>query len=149
MKRNEVLLLYLLLLIAACRSNTATGTSENNLDAARNFIRSALDGKFREARSYMLEDSVNTNYMDVAERAYQRADQETKDGYKASTIRIYSPLVEVNDSTTIIVYSNSFKNDKDTLRVLKVNNQWLVDLKYLYLHDMDSAYPQNSRDSLR
>jgi hypothetical protein len=86
----------------------------------------------------------------VAERSYQRNDQSVKDGYRASTIRIYSPLVEINDSTTIIIFSNSFKNDPDTLRVVRVKGQWLVDLKYLYEHDADSLqHQQILNDSLK
>jgi hypothetical protein len=142
----------LVFFFSSCKSNdsNATNKSENNIDAARNFVRAALDGKFNEARTYMLADSVNTNYMDVAERSYQRADQSVKNGYRASTIRIYSPLVEVNDSTTIIIFSNSFKNDPDTLRVLRVKGQWLVDLKYLYEHDADSLqHQQVLNDSLK
>ena len=140
MKRITPYFLFLLFLFAACNNANDKITSENNIDAARNFIRAALDGKFREARDFMLQDSVNTNYMDVAERAYERTDQQTRDGYKGASIRIYSPITELNDSTTIIIYANSFKNDADTLRVVKKDNQWLVDFKYLYLHDTDSTW---------
>lgn len=155
MRRFHLLSLYcilILLLIAACNSNKKTSpqVSENNIDAVRNFIRAALDGKFDEARTYMLNDSVNINYMDVAERAYQKAEKTVKDGYRTSSIRIYSPVTDVNDSVSIIVYSNSFKNDPDTLKVIRVKGQWLVDLKYLYEHDADTLYrktPQN--DSLQ
>ena len=139
MKRYPIFFLFLLFLLVSCKSKEKqTARSENNIDAARNFIRAALDGKFNEARSYMLADSVNTNYMDVAERSYQRTDPEVKYRYRSSTIRIFSPLVELNDSTSIIIFSNSYKNDPDTLRVLRINGQWLVDLKYLYEHDADS-----------
>ncbi len=137
--KNYYSLLFLLLFIS-CQSEKKN-ESENNVDAARNFIRAALDGKFNEARDYMLPDSVNVNYMDVAERAYQRADQPTKDGYRASSIRIApAGIAEINDSTTIVIYSNSFKNDPDTLKVIKVNDKWLVDFKYLYLHDSDTLF---------
>ena len=137
MKRNNVFFLFLLFSLYACRSNDKQSQSENDVDAARNFIRSALDGKFDEARTYMLGDSSNTNYMDVAERSYQRAEQAVKDGYRVSAIHVHQ-VKPVNDSTSIVIYSNSFKNDHDTLKVLKVNNQWLVDLKYLYEHDADT-----------
>lgn len=113
-------------------------TSDNNIDAARNFIRAALDGKFDQARTYMLADSVNTNYMDVAARAYEHADKAVKEGYRTSSIRIHSPVTDINDSTSIVIYSNSYKNDPDTLRVIRLNGQWLVDLKYLYEHDADT-----------
>lgn len=135
-----ILLLFIITVtIVSCKDkNNSDATSENNIDAARNFIRAALDGKFDEARTYMLTDSINTNYMDVAERSYQNADKPVKDGYRTSSIRIYSPVTDVNDSTSIIIYSNSFKNDPDTLRVMKVKGKWLVDLKYLYEHDADT-----------
>jgi len=44
-----------------------------------------------------------------------------------------------NDSTTITVFSNSYKNDKDTLKIVKQDGQWLVDLKYLFEHDLDTS----------
>lgn len=128
---------FLFFFIYSCKGKDKqlAGKSENNIDAARNFIRAALDGKFNEARTYMLSDSVNVNYMDVAERSYQKAEQLTKDGYRTSSINIISVMEPVKDSVTVVIYSNSFKNDHDTLKVLKINGQWMVDFKYLYEHD--------------
>lgn len=137
MKRNRFDLLFLLFLLAACNSKKHTVPAENDIDAARNFIRSALDGKFDEARTYLLTDSLNNNYMDVAERSYDKADPDTKNGYRTASINIHQ-VTPVNDSTTVVIYSNSFKNNHDTLKVIRENGQWLVDLKYLYLHDEDS-----------
>ncbi len=138
MKRNSIIFLFLLCFFYACKSkDQPTGKSDNSIDAARNFIRSALDGKFDLARTYMYSDSSNINYMDVAERSFQNTDQATKNNYRTSTIIIHT-VNDINDSTAIIIYSNSYKNDKDTLRVIKEKNQWLVDLKYLFEHDRDT-----------
>jgi len=128
-----------LLFFAACKTDDKKddAKSSNSIDAARNFIRSALDGKYREAKDYLLQDSINLNWMDIAERNYLKADQDTKDGYMASSINMHE-VNPVNDSTAIIIYSNSFKNDHDTLKVIKVNGRWLVDLKYLFEHDRDT-----------
>lgn len=136
--------------MAACSGGgKEPAASENNIDAARNFIRSALDGKFEDARKFMLADSLNTNYMDVAERSWQRADKSVKDGYRAASIKIHEVQEPLKDSVTIVIYSNSFRNDPDTLRVMRVNGQWLVDLKYLYEHDTDTLFKKNNRnDSL-
>jgi hypothetical protein len=73
--------------------------------------------------------------MDVAERSYGNMTQENKDGYRASSIQFPSPMVTLNDSISIVIYSNSFKNNPDTLKVIKSGGIWLVDFKYLYLHD--------------
>ena len=138
MKKNYFIFLFLLCCFYSCKNKDKgpTGKSENNIDAARNFIRSALDGKFDEARNFMLPDSSNTNYMDVAERSFKNISQPEKDGYRASNIIIHN-VNDVNDSTTIIIYSNSYKRDHDTLKVLKINSQWLIDLKYLFEHDAE------------
>lgn len=140
-----------MIVVAACKTkDKPAGKSDNYADAARNFIRAALDGKFLEAGTYMLRDSSNLNYLDVAERSYKRADQSIKDGYRASSIRIHQPISNLNDSTSIIIFSNSFKNDPDTLKVLRVNGTWLVDLKYLYEHDTDTITNKIvSNDSLK
>jgi hypothetical protein len=141
MKKPFLLLLFCTpLIFSACKDKEkqVNATSENNIDAARNFIRAALDGKFDEARRYMLQDSVNTNYMDVVERAHQNIPGEVKNGYRSSSINIVQVTEPVKDSVTIVIYSNSFKNDPDTLKVIKSNGQWLVDLKYLYEHDADT-----------
>jgi hypothetical protein len=137
MRRNNIFFLFLLFSFYGCAINDEQGFSENNIDAASSFIRNALDGKFNEAKLYLLQDSANLNYMDVAERNYQKADQLVKDGYRSSSINIH--LVEpVNDSTSIVIYSNSFKKDKDTLKVIRLNDKWMVDLKYLYEHNADN-----------
>ena len=122
--------------------------SENNIDAARNFIRAALDGKFNDARRFMVQDSVNLNYMEVVERSFKNLDQATRDNYRTASIRILGKS-NINDSTTVVIFANTFKNDPDTLKVRKVGQEWLVDFKYLYQHDLDTSNKIPVRDSLR
>jgi len=62
-------------------------------------------------------------------------DNDTKEKYRGASIRIHQPVTYLNDTTTIVIYSNSYKNDLDTLRVSKKNGNWLVDLKYLFEHE--------------
>lgn len=107
--------------------------AENEIDAARQFIRASLDGRFDLARDFLLVDSLNNNYMDLAERSYQKASPADKESYKGATLVIHNTNT-VNDSITIVIFSNSFKNDHDTLRVLKTEGKWRVDLKYLFGH---------------
>jgi hypothetical protein len=76
----------------SCKQSDKTVTSENNIDAARNFIRAALDGKFTEAKEFMITDSVNLNYLDVAERSYEKNDPETKNKYRGSSINIHEVI---------------------------------------------------------
>jgi type IV secretory pathway component VirB8 len=117
---------------------TTPAKSENDIDAARNFIQSALAGDYKKAKTYLLNDSLNQQYIDAFERNYnQRMSAEDKMGYREASINIH--LVKpLNDSTTIVNYSNSFKNKNDSLKVVRISGQWLVDLKYSFYQQPDS-----------
>ncbi len=144
-----LLIILSLIFFVSCKNNDQEAEEpEGNLDAARNFIRAALDGKFNDARTFMLQDSLNLNLMEVVERAYRNIDPATKEGYRTSTIRILQKK-DIDDSTSVVIYANSFKNDPDTLKILRVGNQWLVDFKYLYLHPPDTTIPPAIKDTLQ
>jgi hypothetical protein len=132
---QKKLWLYLLLLLStACQQKEKPSiTASNEVDAGRKFLRAALDGKFDLAKEYLLPDSLNLNYLDVAARGYERLSQPDKENYRGASIIIHENKIE-NDSITLLIFSNSFKNDKDTLRIFKQGNKWFVDLSYLYIH---------------
>lgn len=126
----------LLLVIVACNNNNSK--SENDIDAARNFIRAALDGDFDKAGKFILNDSINMQDWDNVVRSLNRnLTPEDKRKYKEASIHIHDTR-ELNDSTSIVIYSNSFKNKQDSLKVIRVNNEWWVDFKYIFKHRMDS-----------
>lgn len=147
MKRLYLIILSFLFFLSCKNEDQESREPEGNLDAARNFIRAALDGKFDDARRFMIQDSLNLNFMDVVERSYKNLDQSTRDNYRTSTIRILQKK-NINDSTSVVIYANSFKNDPDTLKILRMGQEWLVDFKYLYLHYMDTTMNPPRKDSL-
>jgi hypothetical protein len=149
--KNTVLLFSLLLIVfSACNSEDRKAPeSENDVDAARNFIRSALDGRFDLAKSYMLQDSTNLQYIEnVAQPLYERAADSVTRSYRAASINVHN-VTKQNDSTTIVIYSNSYKRNQDTLKVVRIADKWLVDLKYLFQHDSDTTYRKLPKDSLK
>jgi hypothetical protein len=121
-------------ILFSCNSDESnhSNTSENDTDAARNFIRAALDGKWEEARRFMIQDSTNLQLLDRAESMYQGKEREVKRSYRESNIRFYDTR-KVNDTITVINYSNTYKNQKDSLKVVRTGGQWLIDLKYSLL----------------
>lgn len=132
--RNIFFLLTTTIILLACQNESNSSLiASNEVDAGRKFLRAALDGKFDVAKDYLLPDSLNFNYLEVAARGYDRLTQVDKENYKGASIIIHENKKE-NDSTTLLIFSNSFKNDRDTLRILKKGNQWRVDLSYLYVH---------------
>jgi hypothetical protein len=144
MKSIAVIFSFLLLLMA-CNSDKQEAKSDNDMDAARNFLDAALRGDYKHASVYMLQDSANQEYLNVSERSYQNRNPDAKAKLKAASLRFFDTQ-QVNDSTTITVFANSYANKKDTLRIVKRNGQWLVDLKYLFEHDMDTSnYNQRNK----
>ena len=60
---------------------------------------------------------------------------EEKEGYKEANILIDSTQ-QLSDSVTIITYSNTYKNQPSKLKMIKKNNEWLVDFKYTFNGNM-------------
>jgi len=140
MKRLTIFFLFLLFFYSCGNNDTQDNTpaSENDVDAARNFIQSALSGDYRKARTFVLPDSVNYQYLDAFENNYKnRMTNQDKAGYSIASINIHN-VKTVNDSTSIINYSNSYKQQDDSLKVVKSNGQWLVDLKYSFSQPNDT-----------
>ena len=127
-------------LLFACNNEserTPAVAPENDVDAATTFIRYALDGKWKDAKRLILQDSANLEDLEVAEQIYtQRMTVNDQRGYRESTIRTYDTR-KVSDSISIVTYANTFKNKKDSIKVVKQNGQWLVDLTY--------SFPNNTK----
>ncbi|HEU4472513.1 MAG TPA: hypothetical protein VFR58_15575 [Flavisolibacter sp.] len=125
--------LLLLLGCAGCNNQSdAVPASENEIDAARNFIRASLDRNWPEAKKFMLQDSSNVERLNSIERLYLHEDREERRGYREASITTYDTR-KISDSATVVVYANSYKNKKDSLKVVRVDGEWLVDLKYTVL----------------
>jgi hypothetical protein len=131
--RKIIVPLILLSFFACSTPSKKPQEAENEIDAARQFIRASLDGRFDLARDFLLNDSLNNNYLDLVQRSYQKVSPADRESYKGATIIIHNAST-INDSTSILIFSNSFKNEQDTLRVIKIENKWWVDLKYLFGH---------------
>ena len=130
----------LLFIAISCNDDNkdAVPTSENDVDAARNFINAALDGHYDKARDMIVPDSANNAWIDLFKRNYQsRMTMADKAGYRDASINIHS-VAQPDDSTSIVHYSNSYKKQNDSLLVVRRNGSWLVDLKYSFTKPIDS-----------
>src|SRR5688500_9705367 len=139
MQKKAYVLLVLLHGFIACNDadrNANSNSSDNDIDAARNFIQAALVGDFDRAKVFMVNDSLNNEHIDAIQRLNERQEKDEKEKYQTASIRIHQNR-NVDDSTSIIYYSNSFKNKIDSLKVIKTDGKWLVDFKYIF-HKTDS-----------
>ena len=132
MKSKLFISFLFLLFFGACTSGDKTAASENPDDAARNFIRSVLDADFDAARNFIIADSTNDAYLQITQRNFvERMNRADKMGYKGASIQIHE-IKNLDDSTSVVLYSNSYKKQRDSLKVVRVSGAWLVDLKYSF-----------------
>jgi hypothetical protein len=110
---------------------------ENNrpddaLGTARSFIRYSLDGNYQEAKTLMLQDSLNNYELGELEKRYERdLSKAEKEGYRNASIIIHS-LDQVSDSVVVINYSNSYKKKQMPVKVILKDGFWQVDLQYTF-----------------
>ena len=118
------------LAVAAC-NHSAEVSKKDPLESGRGFIESSLKGNYDEAKKYLLQDSTNMQYFEGLEDFNSNRSDDEKEGYKNANIIIDSTQ-QLSDSVTIITYSNTYKNKPSKLKLVKKNNEWLVDFKYTF-----------------
>ena len=129
----KIKLLIVPLFFIVLNSCNNTGNVPNtDIDVARAFIKDILENNFKKAKSLVLDENINNQYFDLAKKEFESKTKEDLKKYKASDI-IINELKNLNDSITIVNYSNSFKRDiRNEVKVVRVNGQWLVDLKHTF-----------------
>ncbi|MET0634587.1 MAG: hypothetical protein ABWZ25_01085 [Chitinophagaceae bacterium] len=126
---------FVLVSLAACRDEDES--ADTDLNVATNFIQSALKGDFKKAEKYMVDDSLNKEDLATVARLNARLPKSEKDAYSGASIRIHDNR-KINDSATVVTFSNSYRNKVDSLKVVRINGKWLVDFKYIFNHKMDT-----------
>jgi hypothetical protein len=126
---QKISLFLFVLAAAACNSGGGFKKAENAADAGREFIRASLDGDYKKAKLYLLQDADNLRMIQAQEANYNRMSAEEKEAYKEASI-LPVEIKPLNDSLTTYKYSYS-SNPKDTttIWVIREKGEWLVDLK--------------------
>src|ERR1043165_334613 len=102
-------------------------------EAAPQFIRAALDGDYTKARTFLISDSTNKQTSDRYENYYLTSrTPDQKKAFKTASIQFLKETHQVNDSVTIVHYSNSSSNKPDSLKVIRINGQWFIDLNFIF-----------------
>lgn len=129
---NKLITLVLFILLISGCSQPAEIRKNDPLESGRGFIEASLRGDYDAAQKYILEDSINNDYFNGMRDFNRKRSDEEKDGYKNSNILIDSTQ-KISDSVTIITYSNTYKNKPSKLKMVRKNNEWLVDFKFTFL----------------
>jgi hypothetical protein len=132
---KRIVYLLPLLLLACNNASNQYPPAENALDAGREFIDGCLKGAFDKASFYMLPDETNKQDLEKIKRNYQTKSKSDQAQYQQASIVIEN-VDNVNDSITIINYKNSFDKIARKVKVIRRNNNWLVDFKYTFNGNM-------------
>jgi|SRR5579871_894780 len=125
---KKIFIPVIFVVIAACNSNDGYKKADDAQEAGREFIRGSLDGDYDKAKFYLYADSTNKFLLDSWRNSYANLAVEEKQKYKDAAIIVLNVQKE-NDSVTTFKYFNSYKKDTTTLKILRINGEWLVDLK--------------------
>jgi hypothetical protein len=115
-----------MLLLVACGHSFKK--AEDAQDAGREFIRAALDGNYEKASFYLYADSTNQLLLNKWKKDWDAMDHDEQKKFRDADILPIN-IQAVNDSVTSYTYANSYKKDTTTIRVVRINKEWLVDLK--------------------
>jgi hypothetical protein len=129
---NKVIISVVAIIFTNTACNHSPEVSKRDpLESGRGFIKSSLKGDYIEAQKYLLKDSINMQYFEGLENFNSKRSDDEKEGYKNANILIDSTQ-QLSDTVTIITYSNTYKNKPSKLKMVKKNNEWLVDFKYTF-----------------
>ena len=116
-----------ILLISCSGKDQNYRKADDALDAGREYINACLQGDFSKAAFYTLPNDKNKAVLKELEKNYREKDKEGRQQFRTASINI-NEVKELTDSSTLIMFSNSFDKQPHTLYVLKQNNTWLVDV---------------------
>jgi len=130
---KKIIVLLAILAMLSCNNEGSYTKAADAQEAAREFIRASLDGNYDKASFYLYKDSAGVNEMLLSKwrTDYGGWSQEDKVGHKEANIIVITTQ-PVNDSTLNYVFSNSYKKDTTTIKIVKAKGEWLVDLKDIH-----------------
>lgn len=135
MNKKLFSLLLTSLILFACQQEPAFERATSALDGGRYFIESCLQGEFKKAHYYLIEDSANQSHFEQISKNYYQLDKEGRQQLRQASIQI-NEISAIDSSNAIIYYQNSFEKLAHKLKVQQTEDGWKVDLKYSFSPDL-------------
>ena len=125
----KIFLAAIIGLLISCQDESSYTPATDPEEAGTQFIRASLDGNYAKARFYLLKDSTNLLLIKQQQINYEQLSAERKRDSRDASIRPLE-IKRENDSITFYkYYHTSNTKDTTTIRIIKENGEWLVDLK--------------------
>jgi hypothetical protein len=124
---------YMLLSIWMMGCNEPEGfkNPEDPLDAGREFVRAILDGNYQKAGLYINKDQEDKDLFTTYQQYMKKQPQKERLLLKSSSIIIHKSET-INDSVTIINFSNSHSMKPMDIKVIREDNTWKIDFSYTF-----------------
>lgn len=127
MKKISAVILSCVVALSACESQKDIPNTD--IEVASAFVKYILQNDFKDAEKLVLPGEANEQYLSLFKKFFEAKSAEELKQYKEADF-VVNEIIPVNDSVTVVDYSNSYKRtEKSKLKVVKLNGQWLVDLK--------------------
>ena len=130
-KRNFYSFLVFTVILVACNQPEGFKKPEDGLDAGREFVRAVLDGDFNKAQMYVLPEEDDIRLFNRYKTYVKKRSEKERLSLKSSSIQI-NKVEELNDSTTIINYANSYSKEPVDIKVIKKDGEWWIDFSYTF-----------------
>ena len=130
MKLKLLFAFLMFTMLTAC--NEEKPVPNTDIEVAHAFIKDILDNNFKEAETLVLNEETNKQYFNLFKKEFESKSKAELEKYHNADI-IINEISQVNDSVSIINYSNTYLKDKSNkLKLVRINGQWQVDLKYTF-----------------
>lgn len=130
---NKTIAVALFFGLIGCNSENTVSYSkpETTLDVARLFIELTQSGQYDEAKSMILSSPTNDSIIVMLKQGYQSLSNGQKQDLKMASINIHN-IEELNEKESQIIYSNTYDKKVHKLRVVKINDKWLIDIVHTF-----------------
>lgn len=129
---KKIFIAFAISAFAIISCNNSSGVSKRDpLESGRGFIQASLKGDYVKAENYLLKDSTNNQYFELLRDFNKSSTPIERENYSEANIIIDS-ITTVSDSVNIIYYYNTYKKEPSKLKMVRHNDEWLVDFKYSF-----------------
>lgn len=119
------------ILLFACAEPEGFRQPEDPLDTGREFVRAVLNGDYKKATLYLNNDPEDQELFNRYVKYQKKQPTKEKLFLKSASI-IINEVEHVNDSTSIINFSNSHTMTPMNLKIIKSDKSWKVDFSYTF-----------------
>ena len=126
------LIFCILIILQSCSAPTYPPV-ENPLDAGRQFAEAVFKGNFERAGQLIVPDAENKRLLrQRLEDVYHQRNSADRNQMAQASLQIQNVEDVVKDSMILIRLINAYDGKPAVLKVIKNNNNWLVDLKHTF-----------------